>query len=297
MAKFLITGLTGFTGRYLAQTLLTQGHQIFGISSHSHNPAQGIYQANLNDIVGLVNVLNSVQPTYIVHLAAIAFVAHGDSDAIYHTNLLGTQHLLQAIYASGIAIEHILLASSANVYGNSKDESITEQTTPAPANDYAVSKLAMEYMAKTWGDKLPITIARPFNYTGIGQDSKFLIPKIVKHFKEKSPTIELGNLDVVRDFSDVRDVVTAYSKLIMLPAQTETYNVCSGIGTSLSSVIEMMESISHHHIEVFVNPTFVRVDEVKCLIGNDRKIIERIHTKARYSLLDTLTWMYARACP
>lgn len=292
MAKILITGLTGFTGQYLAQILQVQGHQIFGVSTHQHEPKQGIYRASLDDIDDLVNVLKMVQPTHIVHLAAIAFVAHGDSDAIYLTNLLGTQHLLHAIHQSGIAVEHILLASSANVYGNSKHEPITEQTPAAPVNDYAVSKLAMEYMAKTWTDKLPITIARPFNYTGVGQDSKFLIPKIVKHFKEKSPTIELGNLDVVRDFSDVRDVVTAYSKLIMLPAQTGIYNVCSGVGTSLSAVIDMLQTISSHSIKVSVNPAFVRADEVKRLVGSDEKLQQLLNTSHKYTLYDTLNWMY-----
>ena len=98
------------------------------------------------------------------------------------------------------------MASSANVYGNSTLEVLEETAVTQPANGYAVSKLAMEYVAKTYMARLGIVITRPFNYTGVGQEPRYLIPKIVNHFQDRALHIELGNIDVARDFSDVRDI-------------------------------------------------------------------------------------------
>lgn len=285
MAKILVTGLSGFTGQFLKQRLEQDGHQVVGLSSDGS-------RADLNDRSKLQQIVDEMQPDKVVHLAAISFVAHGNPDEIYCTNLLGTRNLLSVFSQMPKKPSHILIASSANIYGNSDVGVIDEKVIPAPANDYAVSKLAMEYMAKTWIEKLPITIVRPFNYTGVGQDEKFLLPKIVNHFKEKAPTIELGNLDVIRDFSDVRDVVNCYAKLLETTATGEIYNVCSGNGVSLLDVIEMMKTISNHDIKVKVNPAFVRANEVKKLIGSNKKLESRIGISSRYSLLDTLTWMY-----
>lgn len=285
MAKILVTGLSGFTGQFLKQRLEQDGHQVVGLSSDG-------YRVDLNDAKKLQQAIDEIEPDKVVHLAAISFVAHGDVDEIYRTNLLGTRNLLMCLSRTSKKPSHILIASSANVYGNADVGVINEEVVPSPANDYAVSKLAMEYMAKTWVEKLPITIVRPFNYTGVGQDEKFLLPKIVKHFKEKAPVIELGNLDVIRDFSDVRDVVDCYAKLLNATATGEIYNVCSGTGTNLLDVIEGMKAISGYDIEVRVNPEFVRANEVKKLVGSHQKLTSVVGKLDRYSLKETLEWMY-----
>lgn len=292
MATVLVTGLSGFTGRFLKKRLEQDGHHVIGLSNSRHEPDNNLFQADLMDLQGLKSVIKQINPEYVIHLAAIAFVAYGDTDEIYQTNLIGTQHLLQALSELTVIPKHIILASSANIYGNTQVEPIVEETSFAPVNDYAVSKVAMEYMAKTWQGKLPISIVRPFNYTGVGQSSQFLLPKIVKHFKEKAEIIELGNLDVVRDFSDVRDVVDAYARLLTLEGKGEAYNVCSSNGTSLSEVLETMMAISEHSIEVKVNPAFVRANEVKRLIGSDKKLSSVIGGRSKHSLIDTLKWMY-----
>ncbi len=293
MATALITGVNGFTGRYMAEELRTAGYDIVGLGSTSSQSiaSSSFYHCDLLDRDGLVKVFKQVKPDIVVHLAAIAFVAHGDVDAIYRTNVVGTRHILDAIVQSGHIPRSILLASSANIYGNAIVEPITEQVLAAPANDYAVSKLSMEYMAKLWYEQLPITIVRPFNYTGAGQALNFLIPKIVDHFKRRAPDLELGNINVIRDFSDVRSVVQRYRRLLESDAQGEIFNVCSGQGHSLLDVLQMMREISGHDLDVHVNPAFVRANEVHRLVGSSDKLEAVVGKVADIPLRETLTWM------
>lgn len=292
MAKVLITGVRGFTGQHLLKELLNAGHEVCGLA---HTPAPEasvrVHVCDLLDRTALTEVLAREQPEAVVHLAAIAFVAHGDARAIYETNVVGTRNLLDAIHTSGCRPKSVLLASSANIYGNADREVIDESTPAAPANDYAVSKLAMEYMARLWEDKLPITIVRPFNYTGVGQSPNFLLPKIVSHFRERKPVLELGNLHVVRDFSDVRSVVSAYGRLLDEQFAGQTFNVCSGTGYALEDVLAMMCDLAGYQPEIKVNMAFVRANEVHTLIGSNAKLREAIGAQPTIALRDTLQWM------
>jgi nucleoside-diphosphate-sugar epimerase len=151
----------------------------------------------------------------------------------------------------------------------------------------------MEHMARTWQGQLPIVIARPFNYTGVGQDEKFLIPKIVSHFRRHAAFIELGNLDVSRDFSDVRDVVAAYVAMLLDAhgVEGQTFNVCSGRAHSLREVLGMAERICGHSIEIRVNPEFVRANEVPRLLGSGKKLHQYIDRPSLRTLEQTLEWM------
>lgn len=292
MAKVFVTGLDGFTGRYLAEELVRCGHDVCGIvrTQRSDVPWR-VHSCDLLERDELTEILSMEKPDAIVHLAAIAFVQHGDIGKIYEVNVVGTRNLLDAVDRSGCQPQSILLASSANVYGNSDQEIIDERVPPAPANDYAISKVAMELVARTWMDKLPIVIARPFNYTGVGQDEKFLLPKIVRHFRNRSERIELGNLHVVRDFSDVRTVVAAYRQLIERNFAGQTFNVCSGIGHSLQDILSTMRQLTGHDIEVHVNQQFVRPNEVFKLVGNSDKLAGAIDAPTPIPLRDTLAWM------
>lgn len=296
MSKVLITGADGFTGRYLAKELSSAGHEVHGLI-HMPMPegvedVAQLHVANLCDLPALSAVVQAVQPEKVAHLAAIAFVAHGDVSAIYNTNLVGTRNLLESLVLSKSPLSAVLLASSANIYGNAVEGTLDESTPAAPANDYAVSKLAMEYAAALYADRLPLIIARPFNYTGVGQSESFLIPKIISHVRRKATVIELGNLDVARDFSDVRNVVRVYHRLLESPvAVSQAFNVCSGRAWSLNEVLAMVREISGHDFEVKVNPAFVRQNEVKTLLGSRRKLNAATGEMPEIELRETLRWM------
>jgi len=293
--KALITGIKGFTGKYLEAELEAAGWEVWGIGAQEE-PGGARYQTvDLANGDLLRRIVGEVQPDAVVHLAAITFVGHGDANAFYWVNLIGTRNLLAALAAAEKRPECVLLASSANIYGNSTEGVLKESTPPNPANDYAVSKLAMEYMARLWCDRLPIVIARPFNYTGVGQTENFLLPKIVSHFRRRAEVIALGNLDVWRDFSDVRAVVRAYRRLLEVCPAGETVNICSGRAHSLREVLSMAETITGLSMRVEVNPALVRDNEVKILCGDSSKLRGLIGEWDTPPLGDTLKWMLGQA--
>ena len=292
MPRALITGLEGFTGRYLAKALQSAGYEVFGTIHGKKKAGPGEFTVDLCNREQVRRLAEEVRPDVVAHLAAVSFVAHGDAEAIYRVNLIGTRHLLEALASLAQKPRAVLLASSANIYGNALVEVIDESVPPSPANDYAVSKLAMEYMARLWIEALPIVIVRPFNYTGVGQEPHFLIPKIVSHFQVGKPLIELGNIDVERDFSDVRVVAATYAALLAQSPAGEVFNICSGQAHSLKDILAMMAEIAGYKIEVLVNPAFVRTNEVRRLQGNANKVRNFLGSTDHIPLQETLHWMF-----
>ena len=290
--RALITGLSGFTGHYVAQELRGAGYEVFGTITPGHAPGANEFAVDLNDRAGLAAVVRQVLPDVVVHLAAIAFVAHGDVEQIYRVNVVGTRNLLEALAGAAHKPSAVLLASSANIYGNTDVGVIHEDVAAAPANDYAVSKLSMEYMARLWQDKLPLIVVRPFNYTGVGQHENFLLPKIVAHFRRKAADIELGNLHVWRDFSDVRVVAASYRALLAAKPAGQVFNISSGKAYSLGEAIAMMEEIAGYKINVHVNPAFVRANEVARLTGDNSRLASVVGAIEPVPLEQTLRWMY-----
>ncbi|HTD06464.1 GDP-mannose 4,6-dehydratase [Undibacterium sp.] len=289
--RALITGLHGFTGRYLAQELGAAGYQVYGTAHGQESSGQGVYTVDLGDRQRLQQVVAEVQPHVVAHLAAISFVAHGDAAAIYRTNVVGTRNLLEALATLATPPEAVLVASSANIYGNTRTEVISEMEPAQPANDYGISKLAMEHVARLWMDRLPIIVTRPFNYTGVGQAENFLLPKIISHYRQRAGLIELGNLDVARDFSDVRTVVQAYTRLLQRAPAGQTFNICSGRPHTLHQILDMVAELAGYKMEVRINPAFVRANEVKTLTGDPDKLRACIGELPQISLRDTLAWM------
>jgi len=277
MKTLLLTGANGFTGKYVS----AQAKEI-GLVVH-------YLEADLTNPESILNEVRKVAPAYVIHLAGISAVTHANLDEFYKVNLFGTLHLLDALLEN--IPQKIILASSANVYGNISNDAIYENELAQPLNHYAMSKLAMELMAKNYLNKLPIVITRPFNYTGVQHDLRFVIPKLVNHFQRKESFIELGNLEVYREYNDVRMVSDMYIKLLQTGTTGQTYNLCSGKSYSLGYVIECLEKLTNHRIEVRVNPQFVRANEVKFLSGSPFKIKSTIGLYQEFDLEETLSWM------
>jgi nucleoside-diphosphate-sugar epimerase len=238
MAKALITGIDGFTGRYLASALQQAGYDVVGNASRpSHSPWP---TANLLDRNALASVIAQHGPT---------------------------------LAAQDYCPESVLVASG--------------------ANDYAISKLASEHVARLRQPHLPISTVRPFNYTGVGQQLGLLLPKIVDHFRRRAATIESGNLNVVRDFSHVRDVVTTNVRLLASAVSGNLYNVCSAVGHSLLDVIHTIGDLSGHRLEIKVNPAFARSNEVSRLVGSDERMVREFGAQPRIPPKEILPCMLA----
>ena len=217
-------------------------------------------RSDITDSATLETEVLEASPDLVAHFAGISFVPSKDEEAFYRVHTLGTSN---------------------------------------PIDHYAMSKVAMEEMAKTYYDRLPIIIARPFNYTGVGQKDHFLIPKLIRHFSQRLPTIELGNLDVEREFNDVEMICQAYMTLLGFGKSGEIYNVCSGNVRSLKQVVDCLITITGHQIHIDVNPDFVRSNEVHRMCGDPKKIQSLFEqyqvTINAPSLNETLTRMLAGA--
>ena len=289
--RLLITGIAGFTGKYLSEHFVAQGYDVFGTVIDGSED-ENYFVCDLRDSDAVKSVIEKVQPTHVIHMAAVSFVGESNASLTYDVNVIGTCNILDGLSLLTTPPKKVILASSATVYGDQGCEVLDESMCPKPVNHYGCSKLAMEQMASNYKCKLPIIITRPFNYTGVGQESHFLIPKIVSHYREGKKQIELGNLHVEREFNDIRDVCAMYSALLESDTAGETVNLCIGRGTALLSVIEMMDEIAGYQIEVSVNPAFVRPNEIKRLVGSSTKLETMIGEIPLRSFRDTLETMY-----
>lgn len=282
MAGFLITGSAGFMGRHLSRELCEAGHEV---------PDAGL---DITDYSACERVVREIAPDYVIHLAAISHVAHGSTEDFYKVNVVGTDNLLGAIAALPVPPRKVVLASSANIYGNAAgDAPIPESAPLRPANHYGVSKAAMEMVAAMYADRLPITIVRPFNLTGPGQSPSFLIPKLVEAFVSGASAVTLGNLDVSRDFSDVRDIARYFRVLAESAPAGTTVNLCSGVTWSFRNVFDTLAEITGHRPEIITDPALVRANEIKVLTGDRSRLSSLLGPEdaGARDFTETLRWM------
>ncbi len=282
-SKVVITGASGFTGKHLTNELKKFDYQVHPL------------KADLTDRDGVFKEIKAAQPNYVVHLGGISFAGASVDNSIYDVNVYGTLNLLDALKKLDQHPDRVILASSASVYGHSDNQVLDESLCPNPISHYGNSKLVMENMALNYRNDFPILITRPFNYTGLGHDLRFVIPKIVSAYTSRLSKLELGNINVFREFNDVRDVCAVYRLLLEAPLSQQKLNICSGRPTNLRKIIDIMSGISELTIEVIQNAELMRANEVSHVCGDTNLLNGTIDFKWVYEIEDTLLWMFREA--
>lgn len=284
----LATGLGGFVGGHLHNALLSRPDwQLLPGRQH-----------DLLDPPSLDAWLREGVPDAVIHLAGQTFVpaALRNPQETLEVNLLGTLNLLQALKRAGFK-GTFLYVSSGDVYGQvgEVDLPITEHLPPKPRNPYAVSKVAAELLCLQWSYQEPwrIMVARPFNHIGPGQKKDFVIPSVARQLLRirnglQAPGIEVGDIDVSRDFLDVRDVLNAYFHLLEHGRDGEIYNVCSGREYRIRELIEQMAQIANLKVELIQDQTRLRPSEQRRVVGSSQKLQEHTGWKPSISMTDTL---------
>lgn len=283
--RVLITGGTGFVGTHLIRFLKSKASKIAVIASGDggsrQRPEPGVeyYELDIRRADEVRSVLREVSPAQVYHLAGISAVdvSWNNPGLTFGVNVLGAYNLFEAAMSLA-SPARILNVSTSQVYA-SAGTILTETSPVSPENPYAASKamaelLRVQYRKCTGGG---IITARSFNHTGPGQSPNFVLPSIAKQFAEieaglRAPRLAVGNIDVKRDFTDVRDVVLAYTALLFKGRAGEVYNVCSGSAVRLADVVEKFAAISGTVIEINTDPERIRSNDVSQIFGDFTKI-------------------------
>lgn len=288
--KVLITGIEGFAGSHLAELLLGEGWDVYGIKHPESTPENlallsdsiNISQIDINQHEQVNSEMEKILPEAIIHLAAFSRVGLSWSSRTYtyRTNILATANLLEAA-AEQPSKPRLLMISSAEVYGPLPEDRmpIREDYLMNPVNPYAVSKASVELMMNQFmkeNKDLNWKIVRPFNHTGPRQTGGFVCSDFAQRVAQieagiAEPEIKVGNLDARRDFSDVRDIVRSY-KLLIESDSRKTYNVCSGRAYSIRQILDMLLGMSKIKIKVSVDEKKLRPIDTPVIVGDNTRI-------------------------
>lgn len=305
MSKALITGITGFAGSHLAEYLLKEGVEVYGIArwrskldniEHIKNNIQ-LINADMRDGHSLERAIVDSQPDYIFHLAAQSFVPMSwwaPADTM-ETNIIGTVHLFESIRKLDIDPK-IQIAGSSEEYGMVyPDELPIKETNPLrPLSPYGVSKVAQDKLSYQYHQSygLKIVTTRAFNHTGPRRGDVFATSNFAKQIAEiekgKEPIIYVGNLNARRDFTDVRDMVKAYWLAVQKCEFGEVYNICSAEAIKIEEVLDLLLSMSSKKIEVKKDPSRMRPSDVEILQGDCSKFEEQTGWKPMIPFEDTM---------
>jgi GDP-4-dehydro-6-deoxy-D-mannose reductase len=281
--RILVTGADGFVGKHLTAHLRAHGDDVFELWGHSEarEDVTHVAVADIVDGAAVSRVVGEWRPQGIIHLAGFSSVAqsHADPGRAFQVNTVGTVNLLEAT-RKAVPEARFLLVSSGEVYGAiPPGERAAEGHPLAPLSPYASSKVAAEIACQQFfrAHRLQAVIARPFNHIGAGQNPNFVVPSFARQLEHlrRDPTgsaIRVGNLEPIRDFSHVKDVVEAYRILLQQGVPGEAYNVGSGAGRSILSLFEELRELSGVMVEATVDPARFRPAEIASLVGDPGKL-------------------------
>jgi GDP-4-dehydro-6-deoxy-D-mannose reductase len=279
--RVLVTGADGFVGRHLCRYLRERGDEVLEVTGPSGAAGADVLAVDIRDRASLSGAVVDLSPDAIVHLAAISSVARSHREPLetFEINAVGTLNLCAAA-RDAKSHPRLLLVSSGEVYGPLPPETRAQETAPlVPMSPYAASKVAAEAVtmqfARSYG--LSAVCVRPFSHIGPGQDPSFAIPSFARQIararaRGERAVLSVGDLEPVRDFSHVRDVVAAYRLLLERGISGETYNVCSGEGRSVRSLLQELLEIAGVNAAIQVDPSKVRPVEIASLVGDPSKI-------------------------
>lgn len=301
----LITGVSGFVGRHLVHHLHENtGWNLVGLQAHHGSRLPGVRQlvCDLRDADLTQRVIERHRPDIIFHLAAQAYVPKAvanPADTIIN-NAVSQVNVLESCRASGID-PVLLVVSSAEVYGEvlPEDVPISEAQPFRPRNPYAVSKVTQDMLGLQYhlSYGMKVVRVRPFNHIGPGQNDRFVVSSFARQIAEielglSDPVLLVGNLDAVRDLLDVRDVVKAYVAVANEKFAGEVFNVASGIGTTISSVLNELLEFSTSKVSIRQDAARMRPSDIPTLIGDSTKLRRATgwaeSIPVNQSLLDTL---------
>jgi GDP-4-dehydro-6-deoxy-D-mannose reductase len=304
--RALITGIGGFAGSHLAEALLRANNHVEGTVRPGGSSIRigdsaalvTLHPCDVRSSGDLAAVVRTAKPDVVYHLAATTSISEGEADpqGTMEVNLTGTLHLLEAIRKEtpGALLVHI---SSSEVYGKvlPEENPIREDRPEAPFHAYGLSKFLSEQLVRFYERRHGISaiILRPFNHIGPRQSDRFVCASFVKQIVaielgKSRPVLRVGNLDPVRDFTDVRDMVEAYRLAAEHCGSGSLYNIASGQGTSIADLLSQMLSLTRSQIEVREDPNRVRKVEIPLLVGDATSFTENTGWQPRFELRETL---------
>jgi GDP-4-dehydro-6-deoxy-D-mannose reductase len=312
--KVLVTGADGFVGRWLIRRLLADGREVFGAVRPGQSPAPVAPTGDLTpeeharvrwlplELTDIESVRACIDLPYdaVVHLAAVSSTSDATRDPgfAWNVNAAGTARIVQVLGHArriGQADPLVLVTSTAEVYGSSDTARARRETDPiAPSSPYAASKAGEEIAAlEAWRRTgLRVVVTRAFAHTGPGQDTRFVVPAFAERLRAAkrigAPVVKVGNLEPVREFLHVRDVVDAYARLLTKGQPGETYNVASGQAVSLEELFDRLAALIGVHPLPEADPELMRGGDVLHLVGDASKLRAATGWAPRYDLNATL---------
>ncbi|WP_022760457.1 GDP-mannose 4,6-dehydratase [Butyrivibrio sp. AD3002] len=297
MKKVLIFGVGGFVGSYLAAEFKSHGYDVYGsdrVGVQNTPDLDGTYVCELEDADRVKSIVASVKPTHIVNLAAISNV--GLSWKIPRTtvevNVCGSLNILEAVRDTDIDTKVLLIGSSEEY--DIADGPMAEDTKLNASNPYGISKVMLEQFSSVYRNyyKMKVYHVRSFNHTGVGQSDNFVIPSWCKQAAEiscsgKPGVMKVGNLNVSRDFSNVKDIVRAYRMIIESDNCGEVYNVGNGQTVPLRELLEYITKLSEQPITIETDPKLVRPIENPVIWCDHSKISKDLGWEPEYNIFET----------